>query len=145
MISLIPVFCAEGYTLQRSLSYSWKLFPSTDSDPVENSNYSHRYPFTDIFIMTRRSSVCHIRDKAGRNAWPNESYPLEDVLSPLHRHYGDLALACHHNPHNYLDRNYPGWRETGATHFFNHKSAGCLQSCRFELEQEVLQPARPFK
>ena len=71
---------------------------------MTNTNYSHRYPFTDIFIMARKGSVCHIRDKTGRNAWPEDYWPVGDVLEPTPRQFGDYTLNCPNNPHDYLDR-----------------------------------------
>ena len=62
-----------GLCLQRSQPYAWKLYSLVDSVPVKNINYSHRYPFCDIFVMRESRDWFELSDKSGRNAWPQES------------------------------------------------------------------------
>ena len=82
----------------------------------------YRYPFCDVFIMrmhklrsvltccvynalmltlTCRYVLC---DKAGRAAWPQESYSRAQVENREWRQFGDLSLPCPQQPEEYLTR-----------------------------------------
>ena len=88
-------------------------------------------------------ALCH---KTGCNAWPNEFYTAEQLQEAQLRPFGrQLKLRCPGSPEAYLDRTYgPSWPRVGATHFFDHRSAGCVISTRFELEASMLKPAIPL-
>jgi hypothetical protein len=107
-----------------------------------------RYPFCDVFVMREyRGGIIAICHKTGRNAWPNEFYTRDQLAQAQWRLFGrtGLELRCPGDPEAYLDRTYgPSWPRVGATHFFDHRSAGCVISTRFELEDAMLKPAAPF-
>jgi len=145
LIDLIPVFAREGYTLQRSQPYAWKIFHASESDEIENVYYTHRYPFCDVFMMKKAKDRLVLCDKSGQNAWPNESYTLKQIESITERQFGDFSLCCVSEPEEYLNRTYGDtWPRVGATHFFCHKSAGLLRQSLFEIEPNHYQPALPF-
>ena len=145
MEELIPTFASSGYTIQRSQPYAWKIFHTTDSDVIKNEYYTHRYPFCDVFVMKLSKGKIVLRDKCGRNAWPNEYYLPSQIENISERQYGDYSLCCISEPELYLSRTYGDtWPSVGATHFFCHKSAGLLRSSIFDIEPEQFKPALPF-
>ena len=69
-----------GYTLQPAQPYSWKIFHSSQSEQIKNDFYTHRYPFCDVFVMRELKGRFVLKDKTGRNAWPEEFYTKEQVI-----------------------------------------------------------------
>ena len=143
--SLTKTFHSVGYTLQRAQPYSWKIFHSTESDKIENEFYKHRYPFCDVFVMRKVKGRFVLKDKTGQNAWPQEYYTDDQIINRTERQFGDYTLCCPSQPEEYLTRTYgDSWAHVGATHFFNHKSAGLLRQVVFDIEADQLKPAVPF-
>ena len=107
---------------------------------------THRFPFCDVFVMREyRGGIHALCHKTGRNAWPNEYYTADQLTHAQYRPFGQLQLRCPGSPEAYLDRTYgASWPHVGATHFFDHRSAGCVISTRFQLEDNMLKPATPY-
>jgi hypothetical protein len=106
----------------------------------------YRFPFCDVFVMREyRNGTVALCHKSGRNAWPSEYYTGEQLAHAQYRPFGHLQLRCPGQPEDYLDRTYgPSWPSVGATHFFDHRSAGCVISTRFQIEDSMRKPALPF-
>ena len=50
------------------------------------------------------------------------------------------------SPELYLTNTYgESWDCRGATHFFNHSTAGISRSVQFDMEQDMFMPALPFQ
>ena len=104
------------------------MFDLVDSVPVQNLNYTHRYPFCDVFVMRKTRVGFELSERSGRNAWPNETYTADQIASTELRQFGNYLLPCPGRPETYLDQTYGGgWRTVGATHFFNHLNGGNLR------------------
>jgi len=132
-----------GCCLQPAQSYSWKIFHRTESDEIPGGNFQHRFPFCDVFVMREKKGLWELRDKEGRNTWPDEKYTTAQVSGRVKRQFGDFSLFCPAEPEEYLDRTYgPSWPHTGKTHFFNHGTGGLTIPTTFELATH--QPAQPF-
>ena len=108
--------------------------------------FMYRFPFCDVFVMREyRNGTVALCHKSGRNAWPSEYYTGEQLAHAQYRPFGHLQLRCPGQPEDYLDRTYGhSWPSVGATHFFDHRSAGCVISTRFQIEDSMRKPALPF-
>jgi len=143
--NLAARFAEEGFGLERSNSYVWKIFHLTDSAEIKDRPVSYRYPFCDIFVMKWQKNKYVLRDRAGQCAWSNEFYTKEQIMSIENRLFGDFSLPCPGTPEDYLSRTYgDSWYTMGATHFLNHKSIDFMQSTAFQIDDRMYQPAKPF-
>jgi len=134
-----------GLTLQEAQTYSFKIFDPRDSDAVQNSHYTHRYPFCDVFVMQKVKDEYTLCDKIGRNTWPNEKYLQHQIDHIEPRKFGNFYLQCPGDPQLYLSNTYgDNWDRKGATHFFNHANAGYFRSEYFDMDQDMFMPAVPF-
>ena len=103
------------------------------------------------WLWSRDTNACFwlvrfvLRDKVGRNAWPQEYYTEQQVKEISERTFGDFRLCCPGQPEEYLSRTYgDSWPRVGATHFFCHKSAGLLRQTVFDISKDQFAPAFPF-
>jgi len=136
---------ANGLCLVKNQSYSWRIFHQWDSEPISSAllGKGHRFPFCDIFVMRLHRGVWEVRDEEGRNAWPDETYSVEQVDLAEPRLFGDYLLPCPHQPEEYLDRNYGAkWSVQGATQWLSHDTGGLFQPSCFSIEN--FSPAKPF-
>ena len=53
LAGLVETFDKLGFILQRAQPYSWKIFHAIESEEILNKNYTHRYPFCDVFVMRK--------------------------------------------------------------------------------------------
>jgi len=144
LTELSSVFDEEGLCVQRTQPYAWKIFSRHDSVPINNSNYTHRFPFCDVFVMSKQAGRYMLCDKTGRNAWPDEVYTVEQINGVEKRAFGNVLLPCPGRPTDYLTGTYgPGWNKVGKTHFFNHRTGGLLRTDTFEIEPDMFLPALP--
>jgi len=137
-------FEQAGLVIQRSQPYAWKIFSATDSVPIDNPFYTHRFPFCDVFVMVKKCGRYQLCDKTGRNAWPDEVYTVEQVRHIEFRLFGNVLLPCPGQPEEYLTNTYgSGWGKVGKTHFFDHKNGGLVRPDTFDMEPDMFLPAMP--
>ena len=55
-IKLTPKFEAAGCSIVQSNSYVWKVFHKKNSSEISGKCVDYRYPFCDVFIMTKKKS-----------------------------------------------------------------------------------------
>ena len=103
---LAAQFEEEGYGVEKSNSYVWKIFHKSESDEIEERVVDYRYPFYDVFVMKWVKNKYVIKDKAGQNAWRNEFYSDEQIKNIEYRQFGDYQLPCPGSPEDYLARTY---------------------------------------
>ena len=145
LANLAPVFEKEGYIVEKSQSYLWKIFHKTDSEEISTTVFSHRYPFCDIFLMKEEGGRIVIRDKTGQNTWKQEYYFPYQIENISPQQFGDYQLPCPGGAEEYLVQNYgEEWGEVGSTQVLCHRSVGKMQSVEFTIENTMFQPARPF-
>ena len=100
-----------------------------DGDDIKNSNY--KYPFIDIFVVTRDEKIngyVYKFDKAKR-LWPTEIFYLSDLYPLKLYQFEDYYVYGMKNPINFLDATFPGWKTkdvksslTGWNHIDNKQS-----------------------
>jgi len=96
-----------GCRVAKAKDYSWKVWLDDQSEEVTSANgrtADYRFPFCDIFIMSKKKGRYEVRGKQGRSAWPEEWYSLQQVEKAKLSQFGDMHIPCPADPHLYLDR-----------------------------------------
>ena len=110
-----------------------KTIKDKDSTGKTIKNKDFKYPFIDLFIVTKDNNKFVLKNTTARNMWPNEYYENDEIESLKLYDFEDYQLYGLKNPIKYLDRNYPDWR-IKASKNFDHLTHEILQNTEFPIE-----------
>ena len=65
-------------------SVGYRIFHTENSEPISDNSdlISYKYPFCDIFVMSKTKNKVIIADRTGRTIWPKEKYLLKNIENP---------------------------------------------------------------
>ena len=127
-------------------SVGYRIFHSENSEPISNNCdlISYKYPFCDIFVMSKTKNKVVIADRTGRTIWPKEKYLIKNIESPNSKLFGDFYFKCPQNPEEYLNNTYgPDWSYVGETQNYCHTTRESQSAVKFDMPS--YEPAKPFQ
>lgn len=108
----------------------YKIYELNGKD-IPDKNF--KYPFIDLFVMTKIDNKIVLKGQFARNFWPNEYYYV-DELYPLKLYdFEDYQLYGPREPIKYLDRCYSGWRTKGLK-TYDHVVHKTFEKTEFPIE-----------
>jgi lipopolysaccharide cholinephosphotransferase len=110
-----------------------KTIKDKDSTGKTIKDKDFKYPFIDLFIVTKDNNKFVLKNITARNMWPNEYYENDEIESLKLYDFDDYQLYGLKNPIKYLDRSYPDWR-IKASKNFDHLTHEILQNTEFPIE-----------
>ena len=110
-----------------------KTIKDKDSTGKTIKDKDFKYPFIDLFIVTKDNNKFVLKNITARDMWPNEYYENDEIESLKLYDFEDYQLYGLKDPIKYLDRNYPDWR-IKASKNFDHLTHEILQNTEFPIE-----------
>ena len=127
-------------------SVGYRIFHTENSEPISDNSdlISYKYPFCDIFVMSKTKNKVIIADRTGRTIWPKEKYLIKNIENPSPKIFGDFYLNCPQNPEEYLNKTYgPDWSYAGETQNYCHTTRESKSAVKFDMPS--YEPAKPFQ
>ena len=111
----------------------YKLY-DLNGKTIKDKNF--KYPFVDLFIVTKKNNKLILKDSTAYNIWTNEYFYIDEIESLKLYDFEDYQLYGLKDPIKYLDRNYPKWRTKGLK-TYDHIKEIPFKSTEFPIEYNM--------
>lgn len=128
--TLVPKLRKKGYHLVKT-KYCYKIYPIDGQIIRGDKSRNYRFPFVDIFVVSKFNNIYHYSDLSTRSMWPI-FYHFDSDLFPLRRYqFHNFTMNGPNNPIPYLDRGYhPSWRTFGYKSY-DHSTESSIEQIDF--------------
>ena len=127
-------------------SVGYRIFHTENSEPIPDNSglIKYKYPFCDIFVMSKMKNKVKIADRTGRTIWPKEKYLIKNIENPSPKLFGDFYLMCPNNPEEYLNSTYGSdWSYIAENQCYSHTTRESKFTVKFDMPS--YEPAKPFQ
>lgn len=111
----------------------YKLY-DTHGKTIKDKDF--KYPFIDLFIVTKNNNKLVLKNTKARDIFPNEYYDIDEIDSLKLYDFEDYQLYGLKDPNKYLDRNYPEWKTKGLKTFYHIKHVN-FKRTEFPIEYNI--------
>lgn len=107
-----------------------------DLNGSEIKGVNYKYPFIDIFVMTKNKNGNYIyKYKRAYELWPDE-YQMSDVFPLKKYQFEDYEVYGMNNSIKFLDEHYTGWKNKGQR-YYDHINQKASKKTEFSIDYNV--------